>query len=97
MTTKYLLSAVEESGAGTALALNNTSLTNMCQYPIAISGISGDTVRLEVSFDNTTFVPLADGEFTTDVATVLTCPYNYIRANVTTYSAGTITVAIGEV
>jgi hypothetical protein len=97
MTTKYLLNAVITTGAGTSLALNNTSLTNMCQYPIAISGVVGDTIRLEVSFDNVTFVPLAEGEFTTSVATVLTCPFNYIRANVTTRSTGTITVVIGEV
>jgi len=59
---------------------------------IQIDGISGDTVLIQVSNDNTNWYTVttaaADGHWQ------LTSTARYMRANVSVYSAGTITASV---
>ena len=86
-TVVHLLNGVTASGAGDAHRPIGSNRT------FQVSGISGDTVKIQVSNDNSNWVDLitttADGGWTDDA------PWRYVRANVTVYSAGTITVTVG--
>ncbi|MFC1524354.1 hypothetical protein ACFL6N_06145 [Thermodesulfobacteriota bacterium] len=92
-----LLDAVEASGPGSALTVNPMRVDYGRTYPILITGIAaGDVVQLEVcTTEGGTYVPLDGGEFTEDGAWAIASFYPFIRANVTTYVSGTITVEIG--
>ena len=81
-----LLSAVTSTGAGDAIFPPATSVS--FQY----AGITTATVKIQCTNDGTNWHDLdtvvANGVYT------FTSPYYQIRANVTAYTAGTITVTM---
>ena len=97
MTTVILLDGVTASGAGSnEYQLPLGSGHNLARtFPVVVRGISGDTVVLQGSLDGTNWVTLDGATFTADIGATLITSFKYIRANVTVYSAGTITVELG--
>ena len=81
-----LLNAVVASGAGSSFPV---------EFPatVVVSGITVATVAVEVSLDNSVFKAYV-AALTADGVVLITTPCKYIRANVTAYTSGTITVKI---
>ena len=94
MEVKTLLSAVTAAGAGTAVQPPTGSGANYARkFPLIVSGITTATVTIQVSLDGTIWEDLS--AITADVATSVDVTFNWIRANVTAYTSGTITVQLG--
>jgi len=87
-----LLSAVTAAGAGT------TYSSTMAHQSVQFIGPFNATVVIEVSQDEVnweTALSLLDGALVSKVTEgidVVAGPFRYIRANVTSYTSGTITV-----
>lgn len=88
-----LLNAVTATGAGASHKL--TEQRRNLTYPIVIHGITTATVVIEASFDGTNWVPVTGGTITADSGITLDVPFPFMRANVTSYTSGTITAWLG--
>jgi hypothetical protein len=86
MATSTLLSAVTATGASLAVGTDS----NRPAF-IQISGITSATVAVQGSVDGATWATIATA-LTADGLVTVTTPPPYIRANVTVYVSGTITV-----
>lgn len=85
--TQVLLSAVVATGAGPSYELPAASTV------FQVAGITTATVVIQGSLDGTNWVAL--NSFTADGGYALTSPWKYVRANVTAWTSGTITVTMG--
>ena len=83
-TTVTLLDAVTSGATGESKRLVGKDRT------FQVEGISGDTVIIEVSNDGSTFYTIITA--TADGAWESNAPWRFVRARVSSYSAGTITV-----
>lgn len=91
MASATLLDAVEATGAGASVEppIGTES------FSVQITGISGDTVQIQASNDDTNWSQVGDDITANGIYSVESGAL-YYRANVTAYSAGTITaVAAG--
>jgi adenosine/AMP kinase len=79
-----LLSAVEATGASSAIYPDGAPVT------VVISGITTATVAIEGSVDGTNFEAIESK--TADACVIVNPSTKFIRANVTAYTSGTITV-----
>lgn len=86
MALKTLLSAVTATGASSAISTDS----NKAAF-VQVSGITSATVTVQGSVDGTTWSTVGTA-VTSDGLVTITNPPPYIRANVTTYVSGTITV-----
>ena len=86
MALKTLLSAVTATGASLAVGTDS----NKPAF-IQVSGITSATVTAEGSVDNTTWTAIGTA-LTANGLITITNPPPFIRANVTVYVSGTITV-----
>jgi hypothetical protein len=89
-STYTLLNGVTATGAGTAVTPEHFRGDHENLNAI-IRGITTATVAIEVSLDGTNFVAITSQ--TADWAGKV-ADFPYIRANVTAYTSGTITVQI---
>lgn len=80
-----LLDGVEATGASTA------TKTNLVRTTYHVEGISTATVVIQVSNDGTNFVN-SGLSFTADGVGAVEGPFQWVRANCTAYTSGTITV-----
>lgn len=79
-----LLNAVTATGASVALQPDGAPVT------IVISGITSATVDIEGSVDGSVFKPIVSK--TADSCVIVSPSTKYVRANVSAYVSGTITV-----
>jgi len=79
-----LLNAVSQAGAGSTVQPDKTARV----YQITITGTA--TVAIEASCDDSNWVTLAS--VTASGGYESTAPWPYVRANVTSYTSGTVTV-----
>jgi adenosine/AMP kinase len=79
-----LLSEVEATGASSAIYPDGAPVT------VVISGITTATVAVEGSVDGTNFEAIESK--TADACVIVNPSTKFIRANVTAYTSGTITV-----
>ena len=79
-----LLDEVETTGASAAITPDGAPVT------VVISGITSATVAIEGSVDGSTFEAIESK--TADACVIIEPSTKFIRANVTTYVSGTITV-----
>jgi len=86
MALSTLLSAVTATGASLAVGTDS----NKPAF-IQVSGITSATVTAQGSVDGTTWSTLGTA-LTADGLITITNPPPYVRANVTVYVSGTITV-----
>ena len=86
MTVSTLLSAVTATGASLSVQTDS----NKAAF-VQISGITSATVAVQGSVDGSTWSTIATA-LTADGLVTITNPPPYIRANVTAYVSGTITV-----
>lgn len=91
MSASTLMAAQTATGAGASVAVR--AIRDKRTFQVSISGTA--TVALQGSNDNTNWVTLqggitASGGFEDDA------PWNFMRANVTAYSSGSVTVVMGE-
>ena len=86
MTVKTLLNAVTATGASLPISTDS----NLPAF-IQVSGITSATVVAQGSVDGTTWSTLGSS-LTADGLITIANPPPYIRANVTVYVSGTITV-----
>jgi len=86
MALATLLNAVTATGASISMGTDS----NKPAF-IQVSGITSATVTVQGSVDNTTWSTLATA-LTADGMVTIATPPPYIRANVTVYVSGTITV-----
>ncbi len=86
MTTSTLLSAVTATGASLSVGTDSTKPAF-----IQVSGLTVGTVAAEGSLDNTNWATLGSALTANGIITI-TNPPPYIRANVSAYTSGTITV-----
>jgi hypothetical protein len=85
-----ILDAVETQGAGTAV-----EVLNYDKFMAQVAGIVTATVKIEGSIDGTNFVDISGGGKSADGLTSLIQGLFYkIRANVSAYTSGTITVKL---
>ena len=85
---KTLLSAVTATGASISVQTDS----NLPAF-FQVSGITTATVTIQGSVDGTTWASIATA-LTADGLTTVTNPPPYIRANVSVYVSGTITVKV---
>ena len=85
---KTLLSAVTATGASISVQTDS----NLPAF-FQISGITSATVAVQGSVDGSTWSTIATA-LTADGLVTITNPPPYIRANVTAYTSGTITVKV---
>ena len=88
MTTSTLLSAVTATGASNSVGTDS----NKPAF-IQVSGITSATVAAQGSVDNSTWATIGTA-LTADGLITITNPPPFIRANVTVYVTGTITVKV---
>lgn len=88
MALKTLLSAVTATGASVPVSTDS----NLPAF-IQVSGITSATVAAQGSVDGTTWSTIGTA-LTADGLITITNPPPYIRANVTVYVSGTITVKV---
>lgn len=86
MALKTLLSAVTATGASLAVSTDSNKAAFM-----QVSGITSATVVAQGSVDGSTWSTIGTA-LTADGLITITDPPPYIRANVTVYVSGTITV-----
>jgi hypothetical protein len=86
MALATLLNAVTATGASISMGTDS----NKPAF-VQVSGITSATVTVQGSVDNTTWSTLATA-LTADGMVTIATPPPYIRANVTVYVSGTITV-----
>ena len=86
MALKTLLSAVTTTGASLAVGTDS----NKPAF-IQVSGVTSATVAAQGSLDGSTWSTIGTA-LTADGLITITNPPPYIRANVTAYVSGTITV-----
>ena len=79
-----LLDEVEATGASAAIIPDGAPVT------VVISGVTTATVAIEGSVDGSTFEAIQSK--TADACVIIDPSTKFIRANVTAYTAGTITV-----
>ena len=79
-----LLDGVTSTGASAAIFPDGAPVT------VVISGITSATVTIEGSVDGTNFEAIEAK--TADACAIINPSTKYVRANVTTYVSGTITV-----
>lgn len=77
----------------TATGFSDSQLMPAAKVTFQITGITTATVLLQGSHEGTDWVTLAT--VTSDDGYVLTDPWKYIRANVSAYTSGTISVTLG--
>lgn len=82
-----LLNAVTATGASRAIGSDGGPLF------MQVSGITTATVALQGSLDGTTFVTIGSALTADGMITLANAP-KYVRANVTAYTSGTITVKV---
>lgn len=87
MALTTLLSAVAATGASTSTGTDS----NKPAF-IQVSGITSATVVAQGSVDNVTWATLASSSLTADGIIIIATPPPFIRANVTVFVTGTITV-----
>ena len=86
MALKTLLSAVTATGASLPVGTDS----NKAAF-VQVSGITSATVIVQGSVDGTTWSTIGSA-LTADGLVTISDPPPYIRANVTVYATGTITV-----
>lgn len=86
MALKTLLSAVTATGASLSISTDS----NKAAF-IQVSGITSATVAAQGSVDGTTWSTIGSA-LTSDGLITISDPPPYLRANVTVYVSGTITV-----
>ena len=94
-----LASAATATGAGATRILDERRMDNG-PIPLQISGTFVGTVKLEGSISTeqeinestAVWSPINGGEWTTPTCDSLFCSFPYIRANVTAFTSGSITV-----
>ena len=86
MALQTLLNAVTATGASLPVSTDS----NKAAF-VQVSGITSATVLIQGSVDGSTWATLGSS-ITADGLTTITNPPPYIRANVTVYVSGTITV-----
>jgi len=99
MQIQILLDGVTATGAGEAYAIS-ARRTEFGAIPILVSGITTATVILEgtiaseqeVREGSAIWKPIQGASWSSDIADGLFTAFSHIRANVTSYTAGTITV-----
>ena len=88
MTVKTLLSAVTATGASGSINADS----NKAVF-VQIAGITSATVLVQGSVDGTTWSTLGSS-LTADGLVTIATPPPYVRANVSVYVSGTITVKV---
>jgi hypothetical protein len=88
MALATLLSGVSATGASQSIRTDGAVPSH-----IQVSGITIGTVAVQGSVDGTTWATVATA-LTADGIVTLASPPPYIRANVTAFTSGTITVKI---
>lgn len=88
MAVKTLLNAVTATGA----SQNVSTDSNKAAF-VQVSGITSATVLVQGSVDGTTWSTL-NSAVTADGLVTIATPPPYIRANVSVYVSGTITVKV---
>jgi len=63
--------------------------------PVQIAGITNATVRIEGSFDGSTFDVITGTNVTADACITVPVAYPFMRAAVTAWVSGSITVTMG--
>lgn len=86
MALKTLLSAVTATGASSPVSTDS----NKAAF-VQVSGITSATVLVQGSVDGSTWSTIGSS-LTADGLVTLTDPPPYVRANVSVYVSGTITV-----
>jgi len=101
MNVITLLNGVTATGAGQVIDINPKRLING-YVPFMLTGITTATVELQVTMNTkaeidagtATWQTLANGTFVEDTAEAIVVAFPFMKANVTAYTAGTITAKI---
>lgn len=91
--SETLLNAVTTSGAGTGFDLSAVSGYAGSGHTVEVSGISGDTVKIQGTIDGSTWHDIG-ANFTADGVQTFGGCWQQLRGDVFSYSAGTITMKI---
>jgi hypothetical protein len=95
-----LLSAVATTGAGSPVKVDPNRVALGGPIPIQISGVTTATVVIQATLASAqavregtaTWENITDASWTADCLDVLSAVFPWIRANVTAFTSGTITV-----
>jgi len=102
MQTLFLIDSVTGNIVGEPVKLDRNRQNMPGNMPMQIRGIVTATVQLQSTLDTdlkvrdgtAIWTPIANGTYTADVCDSLFVAFPYIRAVVTGYSSGTISVLI---
>lgn len=105
MEIKQLLTAVTVVGAGNAVAIDTDKLVNGAIPILIYGGIGAIAAEIEIQGTIATNAEVAAGTcnwevieggiFREEIATALIAPFSHIRANITSYTNGTISIRTG--
>jgi len=103
LQTVTMQSAATATGNGTAAVTTSGNAGAFATLTMQVSGISGDTITFEATADDTNWVSVLVTNLTSGTAATTTTAdgifqiavgaISQVRARISTYSAGTITVA----
>lgn len=91
MSASTMMAAQAATGAGAWVPVRQ--IRDLRTFQVTITGVA--TVALEGSNDGVNAVPL-QANIKASAGYEDAAPWNYMRANVTSYASGTITVVMGE-
>lgn len=91
MSSSTLIAAKTSTGAGTATPVR--MIRDKRTFQVTVTGVA--VVAIEGSNDGNNWITLQAG-ITSSAGFEDDAPWNYVRANVTSYTSGSVTVVMGE-